>query len=78
MSKKKKLDTIGSILKIEFAGNYRDDAEKFERINEFLRQKGIHPILKFAADVHANWNGMGMTVNYPGDDYYDNYEKENT
>lgn len=74
--KKRKKDTITDILNIEFAGNYRDDAEKFERINKFLARKEVHPYIKFAADLHANINGMGIetALYYPGDEYYNDLE----
>ena len=77
--KKLKKDTLDDILAIKFAGNYcRDDAKHFERINRYLGQKGIHPLKKFAADLHANINGMGIksAIPYPGDDYYNDFEYE--
>jgi hypothetical protein len=78
--KKRKKDTLDDILAIKFAGNYRDDAKSFDRINKYLGQKGEHPLKKFAADLHANINGMGIktAIPYPGDDYYNDFDyKEN-
>lgn len=73
------MDTLGDILTIKFVGNWRDDAEKFTRINKFLSRPDISPQDKFKADLYANHAGMGITspIAYPGDAYYENWGRYN-